>query len=285
MSKVVSRRYVLECATKGLLAATLLLFASQGHSDDAWFLRMNADGASTDARGCTRAHWTDDIVFFNTGASEAHVTFLDATYPFGALSLTVLGGRSTTLHEALGVADDPTLERRLGVLHADVPREVVVASRMLLFAAFTSPAPPECPVPLPPYYGPSALSTTALPVRWSLASANQQQVHLAADLAGIESRVSVVIYNASDVAASAVIEMHRGCDDSIVEQRQIIVSSRSTVQVLGFTTADDHVCPQGSAAALRRTIVVTADQPSLSWVTATQQFTSGGPILGASIVY
>jgi hypothetical protein len=277
-------RYALECA-RGLLVATLLLFASQGHGDDAWFLRMNANGSSTDARGCTQAHWSDDIVFFNTGVSDARVTFLDASYPLGAQSLTVLGGRSTTLHEAFGVADDPTLERRLGVLHAEVPREVVVMSRMLLFAAATSPTPPECPVQLPPYYGPAALSTTALPVRRSLAPANQRQVHLAADLAGIESRVSVVIYNASDVVASAVIEIHRGCDDSIVEQRQIIVPSRSTAQVLGFTTADDHVCPQGSAAALRRTIVVTADQPSLTWVTATQQFTSGGPILGASIVY
>jgi len=156
---------------------------------------------------------------------------------------------------------------------------------MLLYAQQVSPIAPGCPVAIPPYYGPAPFSTTALPVRRNLAPTNQRQINLAAELAGIESRISIVIYNASDVAANALIELRRGCDDSIVEQRQIIVPARTVSQILGMTTADDHACPQGSAAALRRTVVVMADQPSLSSVTATRQLTAGGPILGASIVY
>src|SRR5581483_3396035 len=146
----------------------LTLLASELKAADAWLLRMNALGAPIDASGCTQSYWTDDVLFFNNTATNAHVKFLDATYPFSADGIDVKADRSATLHEQFGTAQDPTAAARLGVLHVDIPSGVVTMSRMLLFAQQVSPKPPACPVIAPPFYGPSAYSTVPLPVRTSL---------------------------------------------------------------------------------------------------------------------
>jgi hypothetical protein len=266
-----------------LLLLTLLTSESKGA--DAWFLRMNALGAPIDPSGCTQSYWTDDVLFFNNSATNARVKFLDATYPLSADGIDVKAGHSATLHEQLGTAQDPSAATRLGVLHVDIPADVVTMSRMLLFAQQAFPKPPACPVLAPPFYGPSAYSTVPLPVRTSLAPANLPQVHLGADLAGIESRLSVVVYNASRIPATAQVVLRRGCDDGVLAEQNVSVPANGVVQVFGLSTADDHACAQGNPAGLRRTVTVTVDQPSLSFVTATQQFSLGAPLLGASIVY
>ena len=260
----------------------MIVLATTTRAEEIWLLRMNAVGAPPDSSGCTESYWTDDVTFFNMGSKPVAVTFLDATYALAMPSITILAGRSTTLHEAVGRLVDPDEASRLGVLHLDLPQGLVVTHRMFLYARQISPLPRECPLFTPPYYAASPLSTTPLPIKRSLIPPSLPQTHLGADLGGIESRMSVVIYNAGFVSATASIELRRGCDEGVIEHRQITVPPRTASQLLGFTTADDRSCPQGAASGLRRSITVTVDQPSLSWVTATQQFPSGAPILGAS---
>jgi hypothetical protein len=243
---------------------------------------MNALGAPPDASGCTQSHWVDDVIFFNIGSAPATVMLLDATYPFSAASINIAAGRSTTFRDALGTTADPDIATRLGVLHLDVPKSVLITHRMFLYASQISPLPRECPLFTPPYYAALPLSVATLPVKRSLIPANQRQVHPVADLGGIESRMSAVIYNAGVVSAQASIELRRGCNETAIDSRRITIPARTAVQVLGFTTTDDRICPQGAASGLRRSLTVTVDQPSLSWVTMTQQFPNGAPVLGAS---
>ena len=268
----------------GLASLLILHIAVALYADDAWFLRMNGNGAPIDR--CSFEHWTDDVLFFNNGSDDAELRILDATYPVSAGTIRIAAGRSTTLNERFSVALQPSASTAIGVLHADVPHDVAIMSRMLLFASQTQPIlPPGCPVPAPPIYGASPFATTPLPIRRTLVPPNQRQVHLGADLAGIEGRMSAVIFNGSDVAANATVNLLRGCDDVVLDTRAVTVPAHSVVQLFGFSTAIDHVCAPGNEAALRRTMVITVDQPSLSWVTATQQFPFGAPQIGASIVY
>lgn len=252
---------------------------------DAWLLRMNAVGAPLGPNACLQSLWTDDVTFFNNGSHDAQVRFLDATYALTASGVPIVVGRSVSIREAVGALAAPSLSERIGVLHVDVPPDVAIMSRMILFAQQAEPLPAGCSVLAPPFYGPSAFSTVALPIRTLLSPANARQVHLGADLAGIDSRMSAAIYNATDTSGTAIIELRRGCDDGIIEQRRVIVPGRAVVQVAGFSTADDHGCKQGDPGGLRRTITISVDQPSLSWVTATQLSSQGAPLLGSSVVY
>lgn len=112
---------------------------------------------------------------------------------------------------------------------------------------------------------------TSLPVFRSLAAPNNPQVHLGADLGGLPSRINVGIYNASqDATATARIELRSACNDTLLQSRIVSIPPNTIHQFGGFGA---HVfCERrfGSSAGtdFAMYVVVTVDQPSLSYVAA-----------------
>jgi hypothetical protein len=258
---------------KRFVTFLLTLFATAALADDAYVLRMNAFGAPIGSGGCLAAHWSDDVLFFNTTPAGATVSVLDASYSIPQpVSFVVPAGRSTTLREALGTLFDPQLETRIGVLHLDVPRGVTVSSRMMVYEDLAPGPGVICPFFRPAYILPIAVSP--LPTRGGFVPANQAQAHLAADFGGPDARISVAIYNSGDSPANATVELRNGCDGGLMSVRSVLVGAGAVAQVSGLAITAGNMespCKAGFLAELRRDVVVTVDRPSMTWVTVTQQ--------------
>jgi hypothetical protein len=166
-------------------------------------------------------------------------------------------GQVLALDEVLGVAAAweppyPTIY----VLHLDVPSGVSVESRSEFFVRN------EC-VAFP---GIGSMGHASMPVYKALIQPGEPQVHLGTDLGTApSSRTNVAVYNAGTVSASARIEIRRTCDNSIAEERTVVISPNTTIQIGGLSPGLD-TCTTG-IPWLRYT-VVTVDQPSLSFVSS-----------------
>jgi hypothetical protein len=115
----------------------------------------------------------------------------------------------------------------LWVIHLSVPNDLVVDDVMFIgrgAAGLGLPLPGDYPY----YFG-----KLRLPMFSSLVPANHEQVHAATFLGSpsyIPSRTNVAIYNGGTAAATARIEIHDYCDDSVLTTTSVSVPANSIVQ-------------------------------------------------------
>ena len=202
--------------------------------------------------------WADFVQFYNRGTSPATVKVLgmsdgtpSSTSPD---SFTVPPGRVLRLDFALNGAWSPREvhleDTALYTLHLDIPPGVIVDSRDEVYLRMD-------------FIGSSFFypqGHASMPVFDGLTPSNVPQVHLGSDLGVRQSRTNAIIYNAGSVAATAHVELRRTCDDSVDDQRSVLIPPNSTTQIAGLSA---HV---GGGCDHNRYTVVTVDQPSLSLV-------------------
>jgi hypothetical protein len=64
--------------------------------------------------------------------------------------------------------------------------------------------------------------------------AGTEHTYLATDLGTQPIRTNVGIYSAGAAASNAAIELHRSCDDAVIERRFTVVPANAVVQVTGL---------------------------------------------------
>jgi hypothetical protein len=231
-----------------LLLALAHLVASVVHASDAWVLQGIATGPNG---SCDDITYTGLVLFANTGTSDAVVRSFDS-----AVTLTVPPGRIVT-PPIQWVRNQP-----LYVLHLDVPAGVIVQSRLELGARRKCPPfPPE--ILLAGIYG-----RIIIPVRTALQPANAPAIHLGTDLGRNRARNNVAVYNGGDTSASVHVETRRGCDQGLLDSRDVVVPPGATVQI---NNLDATSTCQDAPLLLTPWVVstiVTADQPTASWVSS-----------------
>jgi hypothetical protein len=200
--------------------------------------------------------WEDDIVFHNSTTGDKSVRLLavsNGELRDAAEQLLIPAGRTVSANGK--VAWLPRSPVPLWVVHLDVPSGVIVQSRVEVHTDSCGGVPPS-PTP--------ELGAFSLPVFRALTPARVRKIHLGADLGSEVSYVNVGIYNAATISASALIELRQGCDDALLEPRNVEIPPNSIVQFAGFHGVPSR-CPatQGSWS---RYVTVTVDQPSLSYV-------------------
>lgn len=115
--------------------------------------------------------------------------------------------------------------------------------------------------------GAATYGATRLPVFRALTPAGEEQIHVGTSLGLVSARNNVGIHNSGDAAATARVELRRGCDDRLLSSATVQVAPNSTTQVRVEGAAD-----VGCTAAHRdaqpwvESIRVVVDQLSLTWV-------------------
>jgi hypothetical protein len=238
---------------KQLLFALILAATSISvRASDVYAIGGGAIGSSPEP--CTFYQWTGGVLFHNTGDTQAIVQALivsNGQPPNGTpTEFAIPPHRTDSLHSGIFVSA-PLL-----VVKLDVPDSVVVESRIEIGTQFCAGPPP---------IGNPNRGKLSFPTFRSLQPPGVAKVHLGTDLASISARNNVAVYNAGSVAANAHIEVHRGCDDAVIEARDQQVPAFSVVSVngLGVATGRD-LC--GTTAPWVTYVAVVVDQPSLSWV-------------------
>jgi len=241
---------------KILLFLAMVIVPAVGASGaDAYFVRFTAYGNSV--------LWADDILFFNTNAFPVNVRFLSVSNGSANTDvpdLTLPPRRTTSLRANSAVAEkwapNPDVVQ-LWVLHLDVPSGVIAESRDEFY--FTFPLPGQM-------LGSQPRGKVSMPIFRELTPANQPQVQLGTDLSGTDSRVNVGVYNASDKPATAVIEVRRGCDDTVAASRTIVLPPNTVVQSVGVAAAQNLPCSGMATTPWVYTVITTVDQLSLTFV-------------------
>ncbi len=194
------------------------------------------------------------------GGATAVVTLLgvsNGTVPATPTSLSVPPGR--TVSAFLATNWRPVEFPPLWVVHLNVPDGVVIQSRAEAFSTLCPPsgAPPS-PVP--------DLGSFQLPIARALTPAGTTRILLGADLGAEASTSNVGVFNAGASSATAVIEVHQACDDSILDRQAIVVPPNSLVQVGGVGGEPSCPGPPTPAPSWIKYVAVTVDQDSFSYV-------------------
>jgi hypothetical protein len=245
-----------------LLAATLGLASFQMHAAEIFVVRVQtiSNLSALDIGLCDRVFWKDTIVFHNDGSNEATIRLLSVSNggifrPPGVAPVVPAGQTFAGPNDWQSASESAVWVNKL-----DVPDGVNVKSRVEAFrygcGAIQPSADPE-------------LGAFSLPVFDHLAPAGSRQIHLGADIGSQPSVVNVGFYNDADVDATAVLEIHQVCDDSIRESQTVIVPGKTLVQLsgIGRNGTDCTATPDGSPLNhWMRYVVVTMDQPGLSYV-------------------
>jgi len=235
-----------------LAACIAACVGSPAHAGDVYALLGMAIGSSPEP--CTYYQWTGNVLFHNAGDSDAVIRGLNASNgrpPTGApVEFVIPPHRTDSLHAGSFFAAP------LFVGKFDVPDRVVVESRIELGTQYCTLNPP----PANPNRG-----KLSFPVYRSLQPPNLPKIHLGTDLGLIDARNNVAIYNAGAVTANAQIEVHRGCDDSLIDSRDVAIPAYSVVSANGLAVASG-LAPCGTTAPYVTYVTVVVDQPSLSWV-------------------
>lgn len=257
---------------KRLIAAVVLGSASIGVALAAqvYVVRFNTLGSPVFAEApCTYLSYRDDLVFRNAGSSNATVRLLGVSNGTAQTprDLTVPAGEThSTEGDASSVAASwaPTPQPQLWVDRLDVPDSVQIVSRLLVPAYPTAFCEGGVEAARRTYAG------IRMPVVRELTAASVPQVHLATDIGGNagemadDGRTNVGVFNAGSVAATATVEIRRGCDDVLVASRSVGVPPNTIVQLNGFPFASEG-CSAIHTAAYETYVVVTVDQPSFSY--------------------
>ena len=211
--------------------------------------------------------WTTELVFFNASDSDSGITLRGISNGFlaagsSAVSFTVPSKRSVALGER-GITWIPNSGDLLFLLHLDVPIDVSVDSVLFIGGRTLEPISPSAQ--------PFRFGKVHLPVFRSLVPAGQPQIHTGTDLGPeLSSHVNVTIYNAGTDAATAVIEFHQHCDDSLLDRQTSLIAPNRLVQLPSMQPRT-HNCPLPVIGGLGGTpgglyTIITVDQPSLTLV-------------------
>lgn len=237
------------------LVLTVPLFA-----DDIWIVQGYAQAATADPLYFTV--WAGDALLFNTTDSVATIRLLETSngaVPSNAVkSFDIQPHQAVTLNKMVGGAWQPTSFPPIWVDHLDVPTGVRVESRLELT---------ELSLIGPPMVNPPMFGKLSFPVIRGLAPAGQQQLLLGADNSRTDSRINVGVYNGANTVAKAHIEIKRACDDAVVASDDFTVAANSLNQVSLQPPEDTIPCASGRASTWANYAVVTADEPSFTYVT------------------
>lgn len=111
--------------------------------------------------------------------------------------------------------------------------------------------------------------TTALPIFRALVPAGEEQIHLNTSLGAMRARNNVGIYNAGSVAATARVEVRRGCDDRTLASAVVSVVANSVLQIsVQPESVDGCTAAHRDVQAWVESVRVTVDQPSVTWVSS-----------------
>lgn len=248
-------------------------FAPNGHASDAYFVGF-------EARGQGYVLWRDSILFYNPGPAPATIRFVDVSNG-GApapspLTLIVPTGKTLSVYDATADSWRPRHipPVPLWVLHLDVPDGVIVESRNQFFES----------LPVGPLLIQAPRGKVPMPIIRQLTPAGQPQVHIGTDLGGPDSRVNVILYNASTETATATIEVRRACDDVVVDSRVVTVPPNTAVQAGGLaatTSAPGSVdCPNSTSVPWARNTFVTMTEPGFSIVSNVNENVPSGVVPG-----
>lgn len=239
------------------LALSIALLAKTVCASDVYVIQGLALGPPIN--GCDTYQWLGDAIFHNSTASAKTIRLLDISN--GPLvggtdaTLVIDAGRTSSINASRVWVPNP--ETAPWVLHLDVPDGVLVESRFEI--GFVSCLPAE----RRPRYG-----KLSFPVYRALQPAGVVKVHVGTDLASINARNNVAIFNAGAVAASGHVEVHQGCDDALLHTIDVTIPA-NTVRQFALGTAQTS-CPnlpvQGTTFDWVTYVTVTVDQPSLSWI-------------------
>jgi hypothetical protein len=258
---------------KALISAVLLTWSSveMAAAADVYVVRFNTLGSPVFAEPpCTYLSYRDELVFRNAGTSKATVRLLGVSNGPAQTPRDLIipeGETRSTEGEASAVAATwapTTPQPLLWVDRLDVPDGVQIVSRLLV---------PAYPTAFCEGGSQAARRTYAgirMPVVRELTAAGVRQVHLATDIGGDagemadDGRTNVGVFNAGLVAATATVEIRRGCDDVLVASRSVAVPPNTIVQLNGFPFASEG-CSAIHTAAYETYVVVTVDQPGFSY--------------------
>jgi hypothetical protein len=237
-----------------LLAAALVVVALRGaQASDAYLVRFNV------ARNMNVPIlvWHDEALLFNRTSTPAviHIIGISNGTPTSTTPDTFIvpPNGAMLLEDAIDSAWQPSQSTPF-ILHLGVPPGVSIESRDEFYVlGIVLPA------------GVGSLGHASMPVFTSLTPAGTPQVHLGTDLGEHPSRTNVIVYNAGNVAGTAHIELRRTCDNSLTDERTVVVPANTTMQIGGLVKGSD-TCTIPSAAEWMRYTVVTIDQPGLSLV-------------------
>lgn len=241
---------------KNLLRVAWIVLAvtSPAMAGDVYLFQAHAEGPpiyNPDANAPEIVEWSTDAFFFNQGMTDAVVKVLDDAN--GDTQFTIPPQHAVSLSNALP-------HRLFRFVHAIVPDSVAVENALFIG---------EVPISILPIAPEYRFGKVTLPVFTALTAANQPQVHLATFLGSQQSHANVWVYNGGDSAATAHIEIHRQCDDAVVDTTTVTVASKNALVVPGMasTFGGCIVTPEMQPWMASATYaVVTVDQPSLSFV-------------------
>ncbi|MGH9368128.1 MAG: hypothetical protein ACRD3M_10690 [Thermoanaerobaculia bacterium] len=257
-------------ALRALLALPFFLSLIPTHATarEVYTVRFIASGPLIDPP-CRFLNWHDHLLFHNTAAQDAVVRLLgvsNGSRRSEATDLIVPAGRSRSV---VGIAQDwypnTNTETSLWVNRLDVPDGVLLTSRLQARVSVGSPCPPVSDT--------RGVGATGLPIFSSLRPPSEPQYHLGTDLGpdatgyAANARINVGIYNAGSSPATATIEVHRGCDERLMDARTVTIPSDSIQQVLALSTRTGIDCPgvPVTTAIYSTYVVVRVDQPSFSY--------------------
>lgn len=235
---------------------------------------------------CKYLRWNDHLLFHNTASQAATVRFLGVSNGpprADASNLTVPAGRSRSVAGTL-LGWNPNGNAVLWVNRLDVPDGVLLASRLEVAVGSGAPCAPASDG--------RGVGATGLPTFSSLRAPNERQYHLATDIGAdatgyaANARINVGIYNAGSMTATATVEVHRGCDERLMESRTTSIPADSILQVLGLSTRTGPGCGSPFTTNLYTTyVIVRVDQPSFSYaVTLSNELPPQIPI-GVSLTH
>lgn len=257
-----------------VLATTAMLFSTdirQAAAEEMYVVRFQSPGPLAEPP-CGYLSWADHLIFHNSTSQEASVRLLGVSNGprrVGALDLPIPPGRTSSIS---GTALDwnPDSPATLFVNRLDVPSGTLVSSRLEAVIGVGAP----CPVSTER----RVVTSLPLAIFRALTPPNARQFHLATHLGSnragspSDARLNVGIFNASSVAASATIEVRRGCDESIVATRHLVVPPNTIIQAQNVNASSPPFLGSCSSLgfpyrAFDYTLyaVVVVDQPSFSY--------------------
>ncbi|MEA2166391.1 MAG: hypothetical protein QOK37_4518 [Thermoanaerobaculia bacterium] len=264
-------------STANSLRAAILLsiIAIPSYAADVYVVQGRANGPLffTDGKPtCEAILWNADVAFYNRGDQAAQVRVIDISN--GASGSPAGETLDVPPHQAFSlVGKRPSWQNitadPLWVLHLDAPAELELQS--VLWIGSSS----QCTsVGTRPF----RFGQVLLPVVHTLTPAQGEQVHLITGVGGDEFKghLNVGIFNASELLATAHIEIRQHCNNATIDSRTVTVRPKSLVQFGGFSSQplssflqpDRCQGPPFDGPLNSVYTVVTVDQPSFSFVSA-----------------
>ena len=258
---------------RAFLLGLWLIAARAAQAGDVYVVRFTSQGGSfRDVSDCTNREWQDQLVFHNSGSNDESIGLLgvsngapnanpqELTVPAGLTRL------SNPLHPSAIDTWAPDPSPPLWVAHLEVPDGVSITSRARVLTIEFLCSHPQLGSINRVYAG------LPLPVVRSLTPASVPQVHMATDIGGVvggatpksDSRINVGVYNGGAATAAVSIDVHRACDDAVLSQLSLSIPPNTIIQNAGLTVTSES-CSE-HLPALDTYVVVTADQPSFSYV-------------------